>query len=362
MNPVRLIGNARERGRAQAAAEPEMVAAVRAAVDLRMGQAQEAGHLDGKAEDWLGEARAVCAEHVPESLQELEGIAEGFGLTPDTVFTYHHLGILADLARSAAPHVDGCSAWAVASGPDGPLLAKNRDYHGEHAALQRVFLSADAGWGGRTVMGVGSLGSPAAYSSGMNSDGLAIADTQIGTTDHRPGVLRYFVMTKLLSDCADVGEALALIAGLPHAGGGTLVMADRAGAVAAIEFGASRLAVETGGALAMRTNHFISQELADATLYSDGNRIASTHARLKFLRASLPGRAWTIEDAEALMGAHDGEAALCRHGIDGDALTISSAVFSCADGTLYFSSESPCHGNFRRYELPGDRAMMSAVG
>ena len=284
MNPIRLTGDARERGRAQALAEPEMVGAVRAAVDLRMDRAQAAGHLDGRAEDWLGVARTICAERVPESLEELQGIAEGFGLSPDTVFTYHHLGILADLARSTAPHVDGCSAWAVAGGPDGPLLVKNRDYHGEHTALQRVFLSADAAWGGRTVMGVGSLGSPAAYSSGMNSDGLAIADTQIGTSDHRPGVLRYFVMTKLLSDCADVGEALALIAGLPHAGGGTLVMADRSGAVAAVEFGASRLGIETGGAVAIRTNHFISNELADATLYSDGNRIASTHARLKFLQ------------------------------------------------------------------------------
>ena len=60
--------------------------------------------------------------------------------------------------------------------------------------------------------------------------------------------------------------------------------------------------------------------------------------------------------------ATTGDAALCRHGIDGDSLTISSAVFSCADGTLHFSSESPCRGDFRRFELPDDRAMISAVG
>ena len=354
MNPVHLTGNPKERGRVQALAEPEMVAAVRAAVDLRMGRAAAAGHLDRRAEDWLGAARAVCTERVPEFLDELAGIAEGFGLSPDTVFTYHHLGILADLAESPAPHADGCSAWAVADGPDGPLLTKNRDYHGEHAALQRVFVSTDASWGGRRVMGVGSLGSPAAYSSGMNSDGLAIADTQIGTTDHRPGILRYFAMTKLLSDCADVTAALALIRALPHAGGGTLVMADRSGMVAAVEFGASRLGIETGGAVVTRTNHFISPELAHATLGGDGKQVASTHARLKFLETTLRGRAWSVADAEVLMGTDDGgDAALCRQGLDGDALTISTAVFSCARRELHFANQSPCRGEFRKFTLAG---------
>ncbi len=351
MNPVCLAGNARERGLAQAAAEPDMVAAVRAAVDLRMGQGKMAGHLDRRAEDWLGKARTICAERVPEALEELEGIAEGFGLSPDTVFTYHHLGILADLARGAASHTDGCSAWAVAAGREGPLLVKNRDYHGEHAALQRVFLSEDTAWRGRKVMGVGSLGSPAAYSSGMNSDGLAIADTQIGTTDHRPGILRYFVMSKLLSDCGDITAALALIADLPHAGGGTLVMADRSGAVAAVEFGASRLGFETGGRVVARTNHFISEELANATLHGGGNATVSTHSRLAFLRSSLKDRLWSIEDAQDLMSTHDGDAALCRHGIDGDALTISSAVFSCARNELHFSNGWPCRGDFRKFAL-----------
>ncbi|MBL6431104.1 MAG: hypothetical protein HPM95_07335 [Alphaproteobacteria bacterium] len=47
-----------------------------------------------------------------------------------------------------------------------------------------------------SMLCVGSLGSPGAYSSGMNARGLMLADTQIGARTHRVGWLRYFLMTR----------------------------------------------------------------------------------------------------------------------------------------------------------------------
>ncbi|MDW8443160.1 MAG: hypothetical protein RML45_01695 [Acetobacteraceae bacterium] len=38
----------------------------------------------------------------------------------------------------------------------------------------------------------------------MNSDGLAVADTQIPTADHGPGMLRYLLMNRLLATCSRV--------------------------------------------------------------------------------------------------------------------------------------------------------------
>ena len=103
---------------------------------------------------------------------------------------------------------------------------KNRDYRGEHGALQQVFRHRDPERGARVLLCVGSLGSPGAFSSGINSDGLAVADTQIGTRDHGIGWLRYFLMTALLRECGCVADALAFIAAVPHAGGGSLVLGD----------------------------------------------------------------------------------------------------------------------------------------
>lgn len=352
MTPLHLSGGPRARGRAQAEAAPRAAGAVREAVEMRLGRARAEGRLGRRADAFLEEAHAVCARVVPAALAEIEGIAEGFRLTPDAVFAYLHLGVLADLAAGPAAHADGCSVWAVASGADGPLVVKNRDFRGEHVGLQRVFAHRDPDWAGNAVLCIGSLGSPGAYSSGVNAHGLALVDTQVATADHAPGVLRYFVMSEILGRCADVAAALDLLVTIPHAGGGTLVMADRSGALAAVELGASRIAVERSAGWVARTNHFVSDDLASATLRDAGDPMGeSSVQRLAALRARVPGADRTPQTALDLMGAHGGAGALCRHGEDGDARTISGAVFACAPGTLYLADGFACTGDRHRFAV-----------
>ena len=86
---------------------------------------------------------------------------------------------------------------------------KNRDHRGAVGGLQRVFRHADPEWGGRRVLCVSSLGAPGAFAGGINTDGLAVADTQVGTSDHGEGWLRPFLMTRLLRECATVADAVA---------------------------------------------------------------------------------------------------------------------------------------------------------
>jgi hypothetical protein len=350
---LRLAGSPRERGAAQAFAAPDRIAPVPSAVAMRLRVAGASGHLSAPPVGFLEEQRRMSAAHVPEALEEIAGIADGFGLSAEDVFTYLHLGTLADLAHAFEPQTDGCSAWAVAAGPDGPLVVKNRDYRGEHLGLQRVFLHADPMWGGRQVLCVGSLGSPGAFSSGMNSDGFALVDTQVATTDHAPGVLRYFLMSRLLSQCASVPDALYLVAALPHAGGGTLVMADAAGAVGAVELGASRQIVDPGAGWVARTNHFTSPGLAHATIpEARPVSVGASGPRLDALRSALPRRQWAVRDAQELMAGHRGGGAFCRHGEDGDSRTISNVVFACADRMLHFSEGFPCSRARRVFALP----------
>src|SRR3546814_3909336 len=80
----------------------------------------------------------------------------------------------------------------------------------------------------------------------MNSGGLALADTAVATTDHGVGWLRYFLMTRLLARHATVAAALEDIRGLAHAGGGSLVLADASGALAAVDLGHSKVCTEPG--------------------------------------------------------------------------------------------------------------------
>ena len=344
--PVLLVGDAGARGRAQAASGAAP-GEVRATMAARLTEARDAGLMTEGALAYLARQRAFSEAHCPEAMAEMAGIAEAFDLPEQDVFLHQHIGTLKDLAGGAALSEDGCSAWAVADGPDGPLVVKNRDFSGHHAAIQRVFRHEGPDLAQGPVLCLGSLGSPGAYSSGMNAAGLAVVDTQVGVRIHAVGWLRYFLMTRILSRCARVDEALALIRALPHAGGGTLVMADALGGAAVVELAAGAVATEEGP-LVCRTNHFTSTALAHETLTDSTSRIDDSSAKRRaHLDAELPGRPWNVGAAAALMAQHveDCGASVCQHaGAATGARTIACTVYCPRSGLVYACLDAPCTG------------------
>jgi hypothetical protein len=318
---VVLRGDARARGLGQAQACPQLAEAVRAAIRSRLAGAR-------RDTTFLAAQRVATTTLAPEALDECAGIAAGFGLDAAEVFDFLHLGCLADLAR-LDEEPDGCTAFAR----DG-VVAKNRDFRPEHVALQRIFLLEDPAWRGRRILCVGSLGAPGAWSSGMNSDGFALADTQIATADHGPGMLRYFLMNHLLATCATVPEAVAAIRAMPHAGGGSLVLADASGAGAAVELRHGRVDIEQAACVS-RTNHYTA---APERLAS----VAHSAGRLETLRAALAegGR-----DPRELLSLH-APTAICRHAPD-PSPTLAGAVWDTLYGTARIALGPPCSTPWR---------------
>ncbi|WP_425418462.1 C45 family autoproteolytic acyltransferase/hydolase [Oricola indica] len=350
-----MHGDAWLRGAKQAAEKGVSRDQILAATVGRVERARADGLIGVEEQAYLIAQKAYAEENDPHSMAELAGIADGFGIAFDDLFTHLHLGTLGDLAKGASRDVDGCSALAAGNTEDGPLVAKNRDYSGLHLGVQKVFRHTGPDISTGTMIAIGSLGSPCAYSSGMNAAGLLLADTQVGVRAHRVGWLRYFLMNRILATCATVDEAIAFVRKVPHAGGGTLVLADRTGAAAAIELGAHAVAVERGG-IARRTNHYVTSELAAETLDPGDDRIAAnSRRRLDYLDHVLPRIAWTVADLMQVMARHEEDgpqsAPVCQHARDGGAQTISSAVYSWRDRCLYFHEGNPCLGNWKRYAL-----------
>lgn len=355
--PLVLDGGPMARGLGQAghaAADADRVAQATAG---RVAAARAEGLIGADAKAYLAAQRAFHVEHDPAGMMELAGIARGFGIAEGDLFTHLHLGTLRDLASGARlTDTDGCSAWAVPDGPEGPMVVKNRDYSGAHLGIQTVALHSGPDIATGRWLAVGSLGSPGAYSSGMNARGLAIVDTQVAVRSHRVGWLRYFLMSRLLSHCATVAEALAFIRAVPHAGGGTLVMADASGAIAAVELGAAGPVVATGPVV-WRTNHYVSADLAEDTLPAREDRIAqNSRDRFRYLGARLPGQVWPADGAARLMASHPdtepGAAPLCQHAEGQASQTLSTSLYSCRFGSLIFSNANPCDGRWSRYDLP----------
>jgi predicted choloylglycine hydrolase len=285
------------------------------------------------------------------------GIAQGYGLVHDDLLVYLHANIVADLDASldppGPPETDGCTAWAYAAGA-AALVVKNRDYRGEHGALQQVFLHRDPAWQTRSLLCVGSLGSPGAFSSGMNSDGLAVADTQIGTRDHGVGWLRYFLMTALLRECRDVAQALAFIRAVPHAGGGALVLGDRHGQVAAVALGHHTPPhVTQSTQWVAQTNHCTDGALARHEQLPQGDPTDCTFTRLQQVQAALSqaGARMELAQARSLMSSHRAHGGICRHAQGESARTLSCAVYDTRDASLHMSHGNPCDAPWKSYTL-----------
>lgn len=349
---LHATGNARARGAAQG--HGGQAEQVRAATVARVETARTDGLLDADATAYLVAQRAFHVRHDPDGLAELAGIATGLNMPEDDLFAHLHLGTLRDL-KGGAQLIDGCSAWAVTEGPDGPLVVKNRDYSGQHLGIQTVtdHHGPDIATGG--MLCLGSLGSPGAYSSGINAAGLAVADTQVAVATHRVGWLRYFLMTRLLARCATVADALTFLTGVTHAGGGTLILADTGGAAAAVELGANSI-TQVSAARVWRTNHYVSETLADDTLPpGDDNIAANSRQRFAYLAATLPGGDWTVSAARALMATHPSSggvgAPICQHGTVDSTQTISSTVYSCNLRSIEICEGNPCTGSWQRFAL-----------
>lgn len=360
--PLLLRGSAHARGEQQARLCPQQVPAVRQAVQSRLAGLGPALRSRDVA-DFLTAQWEFSRIHDVPGLAETQGIAAGFGLEAETLFAYQHANVIADMAasRPTAPLAgEGCTSWAAQRGDGhGAWVVKNRDYRGEHGALQRVFFHADPAWGRRTMMCVGSLGSPGAFSSGINSDGLAVVDTQIDTRDHGVGWLRYFLMSYLLRSCASVAEALGQIAAVPHAGGGSLVLGDASGALAAVELGHRQQGMEAPGASwTVRTNHFTDASLAAmGTSLVDPASLRCSLDRHVRVSATLRRQSGAIDQAaiQTLMAGHDqnGMAGPCRHA-DGDgegSRTLSTVIYQTRIPSLVMSDGAPCLGRWHTYAV-----------
>jgi isopenicillin-N N-acyltransferase like protein len=266
-------------------------------------------------------------------MAELAGIAEGFGLA-ETTSSPTCTWARCATSRATLRLLDGCSAWAVPGGPDGPLVVKNRDFSGTHLGIQtlRAFGPRRDHRGDADV---GSLGSPGAYSSGHQRGGAgACRHAGVGQPLHRVGWLRYFLMTRLLAQCCgSVAEALDFIRSCPMRAAARwswpMPRAPRGGGT---RRGRAARSHRARHALAHQPLHAAS---CPTRWPPAGDRIAASSAGSASTISPAPaGATGTVAEALALMATHPdtapGAAPLCQHGDGHGRFTdLSSVVYSC---------------------------------
>jgi hypothetical protein len=159
--------------------------------------------------------------HIPQRYKrELEGLADGSGVSLERLRRAHVVSVLTERA---------CSSFAVF----GPATADGKLYHGRNfdwamglglqdkAALFLYHPEGHIPFASPSYIGsIGCL-------SGMNREGISIAQIGAVSTDSRfDGIPLMFLLRRLLEECRNVTEAEALIRGARRTVGYNYVVAD----------------------------------------------------------------------------------------------------------------------------------------
>jgi isopenicillin-N N-acyltransferase-like protein len=302
------------------------------------------------------EMKDVLAIHSPRTLDMIHGIADGFGLSRNNLLSMmigsYYEDKLTSLEEKGS-HEDGCTTWAYSKkkgAEEGILLAKNRDYLISHRDLQVVLGCKPDN--GNEYFSVNSIGACSVFSSGMNKEGLAIADTRVPSFDAGPGLPRFSLMMHILEEFRYVDEALDFLNSVPRMGGGNLVFADASGNIGSAEVGYQSLDLlkkDTGGLIC--TNHFEGPTMRKKYRQKDRAKERDSKERYGEVlrRLSGLGQELTPRQTKGLMSFHGETFNICNHGnVDASekTATISSTLFLPEKKGFYYCEGFPCESPY----------------
>lgn len=309
----------------------------------------EARMLPVYTEQALNKVFALLKQRSPGITEWVEGMASKLGTPAKELFLFSIGGYFSDMAHAHNLRRDGCSTFSVSHSDQGPILAKNRDCKSAYGPWQvAIRVRPQKGFG---YLAMTTYGVPGVNSSGMNEHGLAVADTHVTSSDIGPGLPRFALTEKILTQCTRVDEALGMIMKEPLMGRGNLVLADAQGAIGVAELGHCKRAVRscTSGYL-VNTNHFTDPLLQNAFLETNPVSLKGTsEARYSRLSELLSTGGLTLAEAKQIMAYHGGALdSLCRHEeLEPPHRTISTVFYLPQQKRMIFSGGYPCMAQYQ---------------
>jgi isopenicillin-N N-acyltransferase-like protein len=286
---------------------------------------------------------AAARSHLPQCVEELEGMAEGAGVD---------MAALLVLNCGEELWVDeGCTSVAVTNGAE-IVLGHNEDWIA--ADLDKNVVLDITAPGGTRVLAVTSV--PYLPVNGMNSHGVACVQNSLSATDERMGVPNVFVCRWAL-EAGTLEEMRARLC-LPARGlGSSGLLADAGGRLWSVETSGTADALTIGDAWLARTNHFVAPELRGWERGAgDGSKTRLARAE----RLTAAGVASGVEPlglVGAVLSDHASEGvSICGH-VDGSQppadreMTVASMLFEVTAGRLHAAAGPPCEASYQTFAL-----------
>lgn len=269
----------------------------------------------------------ITQAYDPDGYEEFCGIARGAQLTPEQLFVAQGLTDLRDvLAFSDAVEGEGCSAFIVEG---------NRTQNGQLLIGQNWDLQTDNMPYVRLIHRQPTDGAPATWSLtltgcltliGINSEGIAVGNTNLQTSDARLGVQYLSVLHRALRS-RTFEEAVQAVENAPRAGAHYYYVADRNGRSVGLECSAQKnVRLTTTDGLLVHCNHALDPEIAALEVAEPGSSTSCRQARMSSLLEAHSPKV-SVENLKEMLSDHEnGEDAICRHGKSGEEVSTNACV------------------------------------
>ncbi|HYO38748.1 MAG TPA: C45 family peptidase [Nocardioidaceae bacterium] len=307
---------------------------------------------------WSQRAWRSITRRAPVHAEEIAGIADGAGLTPEQVAS---VNARTELLVAANP-TGATECSTVVSSPRGlpPVAVQTWDWY--DAMSDGWFewtIPHPDGRVVRTVTEYGILAKIGVNDRGVGvmlnmlhheNDADAVAEGEIGHPVH-------LLSRAILDDAATTGDAVRIASEARTTASTSLTAVDPTGAAASVElFPDGPGVLEPTDGLLVRTNHFMSGagragDLGLGLGASTGLR--RTHL-LETFAARTPS---TVVEVLQAMTHHDGDGGVCRHNfLDPDPVlwhrTLATVAIDVTAGTLDVRDGGPCGHRWASVEQP----------
>jgi len=302
-----------------------------------------------------GKFQEAINSKAPELLEEMQGIAEGAGVSLDDILFLNARTELMSMrpsgdASNGECTVIGLTGERTASGE--PIIAQNWDWHERVFATSAVFrLDPDDAPRAVFLAEAGQVGK-----IGFNQHGLGVALNILMTGEMSYG-LPVHVLLRMVLGARNAAEAVSLIKGGPRGGTSHFMIGDAGGHLKGLELtpvDVAELAPENGALI--HTNHYCDAALAE----KDVGRLQmiDTTARYNQAVSLVAGRKlWDVQSLSELFTDHENHpASICRHVNKSDPeflhmMTVASFIMDLAAGKMLVTYGQPCRVGYQEVAL-----------
>ena len=291
------------------------------------------------SKDYLTPSRKVY----PQYVEELEGIAEGAGVSFDDIF----LSMCEELWESPVLH--GCTDMAARgrATQDGTTLIAHTNDLSLASGTRLVILKIQAG-DEPEILAVSPGG--VAISAGYNAARISLTGNQLDSNDVRPGVPRLLVVRAILGS-RTLSEAMTHCLLPQRASSYNNVLADASGEVYSMEGSATDLeAIYIEKDVMAHANHYIAPAMRRFEL----DRSTNANSIIRYNRAEYLLREnygkLTPDLFRKLLADHAGyPTSICKHGLE--SFTVFSIIIQVETLKAWIGRGFACETEYVEYQL-----------